>query len=659
MEKNAAAADVSLQNIALKTPVLENAVRELEDYWKGSRKIFLRMEEGAGGNGGFRITAGSGEVSIASASDCGLLYGAYALLRMQQTGCDFAEGLMVEEEPSYDLRILDHWDNLDGTVERGYAGRSIWKWDELPERVSPLYAEYARANASIGINGVVLNNVNANPAMLSAEMLKKAAVVANVLRQYGIRVFLSVNFASPVVIGHLDTADPAEESVKKWWEEKADEIYRLIPDFGGFLVKANSEGQPGPQDYGRTHAEGANMLAQALAKHEGVVLWRAFVYSAAAAAEKDRACLAYEEFMPLDGAFLPNVIIQIKNGPIDFQPHEPFTPLFGGMQHTQIMLELQITQEYLGQSLHTVFLPTMWKDCLDAETFDEAGETVAGSTLRRVTPQSKTAIAGVANVGDTLNWTGNDLAQANWYAFGRLSWNVSLSAARIAEEFLCQTYTCDEKFVTPVRQLLLRSWNAAVNYMTPLGLHHICAYGHHYGPQPWCDLPVRRDWLPSYYHNADTLGLGFDRTTGGSGYVLQYHEPLASAYNNIQTCPEEFLLWFHHVEWDYALSNGLSLWDNLCYAYQNGAEEAEEFVEIWEKARPYVDDARFEAQLARFRRQARDAEWWRDACLSYFQTFSRRPFPPELPPQKFSIEESMNYKLNIDNCTAAPADKLP
>ncbi len=657
MERNAEPADVALSEGTEPTPALDIASRELKDFWKGKGRVLLRVSEDGLARDGFTVRRRGEETELSSASGLGVLYAAYALLRRQQTGVPLPDGAVWEEEPSYDIRVLDHWDNPDGTVERGYAGRSIWKWDELPGTVSPLYEEYARANASVGINAVVLNNVNAKPAMLSSAMLRKAAAVAAVLRPYGIRTCLSVNFASPKALGGLPTADPLDEGVRRWWEEKAKEIYRLIPDFGGFLVKANSEGEPGPQDYGRTHADGANMLADALAPYGGLVMWRAFVYRAAS---PDRACQAYEEFMPLDGQFRDNVIVQVKNGPIDFQPREPFSPLFGAMRRTQVMPEFQITQEYLGQSVHTVFLPTMWKACLDAETFRDGGGTVAEVTQRRTGVRSRTAVAGVANVGDAVNWTGSDMAQANWYGFGRLCWNTSLPAAQIADEFLKQTFSADETFVRTVRQILLRSWDAAVSYMMPLGLHHIFAFGHHYGPEPWCDPPgTRPDWLPKYYHRADTSGIGFDRTARGSNAVAQYHEPLAALYGNLSTCPEEYLLWFHHVPWGHVMRDGLTLWDNLCYKYDGGVREARGFVELWAKMRPYVDAERHEAMSVRFERQARDAEWWRDACLLYFRQYSRRPLPADCLPPVHELDELTGFKLDIDNYSAVDMDDLP
>lgn len=639
------------------TPTLKIAQQELKNYVQGGVAVTLQVRPDAVKRDGFEIVNNKGQVTIASASQMGVLYGTYALLRMQACGKSLPQGVVAHEEPSYDLRVLNHWDNPDGTIERGYAGMSIWNWDELPKTLSPRYEAYARANASIGINATVLNNVNAKPMMLSDEMIKKVAALARVMRPYGIKVFLSVNFASPMVLDGLSTADPLHADVKKWWERKVKFIYKNIPDFGGFLVKANSEGQPGPQDYNRTHADGANMLADVLKPYNGVVMWRAFVY---APSSDDRACQAYNEFMPLDGQFRDNVIVQIKNGPIDFQPREPFSPLFGSMKKTQVMPELQITQEYLGESVHSVFLATMWKNCLDANTFHGEQATVGKVTQSRVAPHSVTAIAGVANIGNDVNWTRNDLAQANWYAFGRLAWNSQLSASQIADEFLQTTFTADERFVVPMRQVMLRSWHAAIQYMMPLGLHHIFAMEHHYGPGAWHDFEGGRDdWKPWYYHKADSLGIGFDRTMTGSKAVAQYAQPLASTYNNIETCPEDLLLWFHHVPWDYIMRNGLTLWDNLCYAYNEGVTLADGFAATWKKMQPYIDAERYNRLDIRFNRQARDARWWRDATLHYFARFSRLPLPVDCERPIFNGDDLLRYNLKMDNFSSPDFKDLP
>jgi alpha-glucuronidase len=582
---------------------------------------------------------------VASASDAGLLYGVFHLLRLIQTGA-YSDTLSISEQPRYDIRILNHWDNLDGTVERGYAGHSIWQWDKLPGEISPRYKEYARANASIGINATVLNNVNATPDILTTEYLEKVKLIANELRPYHIRVYLSINFSSPAALGGLKDSDPLNPEVQQWWKKKADEIYNMIPDFGGFLVKANSEGLPGPQDYGRTHAEGANMLADALKPYGGIVMWRAFVYNPT---EEDRAKQAYNEFMPLDGQFRDNVIIQAKNGPIDFQPREPFSPLFGAMRQTALMPELQITQEYLGFSNHLVYLATQWKEFLESDTHCMGeGSTVAKCTDGTLLPHPLTAIAGVANIGMDANWCGHHFAQANWYAFGRLAWDHTLTAEQIAEEWIRMTFTKEPAFLEPVREMMLNSWETAVNYMMPLGLHHIFAWGHHYGPEPWCDIPgARPDWLPSYYHNASKEGIGFDRTTTGSNAVSQYCAPLNEKFNNIETCPEEFLLWFHHIPWDYQMQNGRTLWDEMCYRYDEGVQQVRAFQKVWDRMEPYVDNERFRHVQSRLRIQARDAVWWKDACLLYFQTFSGIPIPYDIERPVHELEELKQIKLDL------------
>lgn len=582
---------------------------------------------------------------VASAGEAGLLYGVYHLLRLIQTS-SYNDTLAISEQPRYDIRILNHWDNLNGTVERGYAGYSIWQWDKLPGEISPLYREYARANASIGINATVLNNVNATPDILTKEYLEKVKLIADELRPYHIKVYLSINFSSPKELGGLENSDPLQPEVAQWWKNKADEIYRIIPDFGGFLVKANSEGLPGPQDYGRTHAEGANMLADALKPHGGIVMWRAFVYKPT---EEDRAKQAYSEFMPLDGQFRDNVIIQVKNGPVDFQPREPFSPLFGAMQQTALMPELQITQEYLGFSNHLVYMATQWKEFLESDTHCLGDEsTVAKSTDGTLLSHPLTAIAGVANIGLDDNWSGHHFAQANWYAFGRLAWDHTLTAEEIAEEWLRMTFTNDQAFLEPVREMMLSSWETAVNYMMPLGLHHIFAWDHHYGPEPWCEIPgARPDWLPPYYHNASKEGIGFDRTTSGSNAVSQYCSPLSETYNNLETCPEELLLWFHHVPWDHRMKNGRTLWDELSYRYDGGVQQVRDFQKLWDRMEPYVDSERFSQVQSRLRIQSRDAVWWKDACLLYFQTFSGMPIPYEIERPVHDLEELKQIKLDL------------
>jgi len=582
---------------------------------------------------------------VVSADERGLLYGVFHLLRLIQTG-QLTGNLDMTEKPRFDIRILNHWDNLNGTVERGYAGRSIWRWDELPGTISPRYREYARANASIGINATVLNNVNATPDILTREYLEKVRVIADQLRPYHIKVYLSINFSSPAELGRLETSDPLNTAVQQWWRTKVNEIYRLIPDFGGFLVKANSEGLPEPQDYGRTHAEGANMLADALQPHGGIVMWRAFVYNPT---EEDRAKQAYSEFVPLDGQFRDNVIIQVKNGPVDFQPREPFSPLFGAVKKTAVMPELQITQEYLGFSNHLVYLGTQWKEFLGSNTHCSGDNaTVAGTTDGSIYPHPVSAIAGVANIGEDTNWCGHHFAQANWYAFGRLAWDHTLTAEEIADEWIRSTFTHDDRFVEPVKQLMLGSWETAVDYMMPLGLHHIFAWDHHYGPEPWCNIPgARADWLPPYYHNANEVGIGFDRTVNGSDAVSQYCSPVKEKYNHIETCPEELLLWFHHVPWDHTMQNGRTLWDELCYRYDCGVQQVRTFQKVWDQMESHVDNERFLHVQSRLRIQSRDAVWWKDACLLYFQTHSGKPIPYDIERPVHELEELQQIKLDL------------
>ncbi|MEA5127137.1 MAG: alpha-glucuronidase [Proteiniphilum sp.] len=632
-----------------KSPTITIAVEELKTQWKGApvQLVLKRDKELLGLKKDGYIISGDKQkgVTVRSVSDIGLLYGAYHLLRLQETQ-NGSDRLQITESPKYDLRLLNHWDNLNGTIERGYAGHSIWKWNELPEKISPRYKEYARANASIGINGTVLNNVNASPAILTSDYLQKVKVVADILRPYGIKVYLSVNFSSPKILGGLPGSDPLESTVQQWWRDKAGEIYRLIPDFGGFLVKANSEGQPGPQDYDRTHADGANILADALRPYGGIVMWRAFVYNPG---NEDRAKQAYGEFMPVDGKFRENVIVQVKNGPVDFQPREPFSPLFGGMEHTALMPELQVTQEYLGFSNHLVFLAPQWKEFFDSDTYCKGeGATVAKTTDGTIFPHSLSAIAGVANIGQDINWCGHHFAQANWYAFGRLAWNHELTADEIAEEWLRMTFTQQNGFITPVKQMMLDSWETAVNYMMPLGLHHIFAWGHHYGPEPWSDIPgARPDWLPRYYHNADEKGIGFDRTIHGSGAVSQYHSPLREQLNGIETCPEDLLLWFHHVPWDYRMKNGRTLWDELCYRYDTGVQQVREFQKIWDRMEGYIDEERFRHVQSRLKIQSRDAVWWKDACLLYFQTYSGKPIPYDIERPVHELDNLKKIKLDM------------
>ena len=609
------------------SPTITIAIAELKNAWKGEPVLLEKKRTGQGD--GFAITSSEHQVRILSSTEAGLLYGVYSLLRMQAAG-QVTVPLSVTEQSVYDLRILNHWDNLDGTVERGYAGCSLWNWEELPGTLSPRYEAYARANASVGINGTVLNNVNASPQVLATGSLEKVKALADVFRPYGIKVYLSVNFASPIQLGKLDTADPLDKEVIRWWRRKVKEIYTLIPDFGGFLVKANSEGQPGPCDFGRTHAEGANMLADALKPYGGIVMWRAFVYSPT---DSDRAKQAYLEFMPLDGQFHDNVIVQIKNGPIDFQPREPYSPLFTAMKQTSMMVEFQITQEYLGFSNHLAYLAPLWE-----EFFGE------------VRPDRLKAVAGVANIGTDVNWCGHHFAQANWYAFGRLAWNPSLTSDRIADEWLRQTFTSQPAFVRPVKEMMLQSREAVVNYMMPLGLHHQFAWGHHYGPEPWCSVPgARPDWLPSYYHKADKEGIGFDRSSKGSDAVSQYPDSLRQIYNDKATCPEIYLLWFHHVPWQHQMKSGRTLWGELCHVYDRGVRQVRGFQEVWDSVEPFVDVRRFREVQSKLKIQMRDAVWWKDACLLYFQTFSGMPIPAGIERPVHELEDMKRFRLEISN----------
>jgi alpha-glucuronidase len=632
-----------------KHPSIELARKELAAAWRGV-PVELRIDGRLTGlKDGYRIAGGNDRVTVSAPKAVGVLYGAYHLLRLQATEVGLPSGdFTIEESPAWDLRILNHWDNLDGSIERGYAGKSLWQWDELPEVLSPRYEQYARANASVGINATVLNNVNADAQILTPEYLAKVKALADLFRPYGIKVYLSVNFAAPRLLGGLADADPLNPEVVAWWKAKANEIYKLIPDFGGFLVKANSEGQSGPQDYGRTHADGANMLAAAVAPHGGIVMWRAFVY---APDSDDRAGQAYDEFMPLDGQFADNVIIQIKNGPVDFQPREPFSPLFGAMQHTPEMVEFQITQEYLGHSHHLVYLAPLFKEVFDSDTYCEGeGSTVAKVTDGTIRPKARvgktslSAIAGVANTGDDTNWTGHHFAQSNWYAFGRLAWNPSLTSGQIADEWLRMTFTNDEGFVAPVKEMMLTSREACVDYMMPLGLHHIFFFHHHYGPQPWGFVPgMRPDWTPPYYHKADAHGVGFDRTTTGSGTVKQYFPPLDALYGDAESCPDGYLLWFHHLPWDFRMKDGSTLWDAMCYRYDAGVQAVRDYQKVWDRIERFVDPERFAAVQSKLKLQAVNAQLWKDACLLYFQTFSHMPIPYDIERPVHEIEELMKY----------------
>jgi alpha-glucuronidase len=562
---------------------------------------------------------------IASECDLGALYGAFHFLRLMQTLRPI-DALDESRKPRLRLRALDHWDNLDGSVERGYAGRSFWQWETLPEKPSPRLRDYARANASVGINGSVLNNVNADSRILRADHLRKAAAVADVLRPYGVRVYLSARFSAPMELGGLKTADPLDPGVVGWWKKKADEIYGLIPDFGGFLVKASSEGQPGPHTYHRSHAEGANMLAAALAPHDGVVIWRAFVYDPKPGS--DRAAAAYDSLQPFDGRFAPNVLLQVKNGPIDFQPREPFHPLFGAMPKTPLMLEVQLTQEYLGFANHLVFLAPMWRECLDSDTYARGpGSTVARVVDGTLSGRNLTGMAGVANTGSDRNWTGHTFAQANWYAFGRLSWDLDISSRRIADEWIAMTLSHDPGAADVIARIMLESHEAEVDSMMPLGLHHIMWPGHHYGPAPWWDKARRPDWNSVYYHRADDRGLGFDRTVTGSNAVGQYRPPVRDRFADLSICPEKYLLWFHHVPWDHPMRSGRTLWDELGLRYQRGVDWVRSARRRWDALNRTIDPGRHADVTRRLAIQEHDAVWWKDAVLLYFQTFSHRPLP--------------------------------
>lgn len=613
------------------------AKQELENNWRG-KNVELKIDKALNLGEGYNLYARPAqqgdniqyEATITASNPIGLLYGAYELIRLQNTDAyntgsgnqqNFSKAIDETEKPQVGLRILNHWDNLDGSIERGYAGKSIFKWEEIKlgkngkggsisKSLHDRLITYARANASLGINGSVLNNVNASPKMMTAEYINKVKVIANILRPYGIRVYLSINFASPMALGYTKTADPLDKKVQQWWQKKAKEIYAAIPDFGGFLVKANSEGQPGPGDYHRTHAEGANMLADAVKPYGGIIMWRSFVYGANHKGE-DRVKQAVSEFKGMDGKFRDNVILQSKNGPLDFQPREPYAPIFDNIRQTPQIAELQITQEYLGQSKHLTYLAPMWKEFFGF-----------------VNPSKLVGISGVANIGDDANWCGHPFSQANWYAFGRLAWNPSLSAEEIAHEWLVQTYeNQDEKFTKPVEMMMMTSREACVNYMMPLGLHHIFKFDHHYGPEPdgfIASYPL--EWCPVYYHKADAKGIGFDRSSKGTNAVGQYPEPYRSQYDNIETCPEEYLLWFHHVAWNYKMKSGSTLWQELCMKYNMGVAMVEVYRDFWHtSAKQYMKGHEQEWQHtdSLLNVQLENAKEWRNTCLKYFQAFSK------------------------------------
>jgi len=592
----------------------------------------LKLDLAKLGRDGYAIRsvsiAGHATIVVAANADIGALYGTFHLLRLIQTGQSL-QRLDVREAPRLKLRVLDHWDNLDGHVERGYAGSSIWDWHKLPDWLDPRYTDYARANASLGINGAVLNNVAADALILTPPYLEKVSSLAGIFRPYGIRVYLSARFSAPIELGELKTADPLDAAVQRWWRDKADEVYKYIPDFGGFLVKANSEGQPGPQDYGRNHADGANMLADALAPHGGVVMWRAFVY--AAEQGDDRAKQAYAQFTPLDGRFRANVLVQVKNGPIDFQPREPFHPLFGAMPKTPLMLEFQITKEYLGFATHLAYLGPLYEETLQSDTHRPGKDFSVANIVegtRDGGPSGRlSGMAGVANIGTDRNWSGSVFDQANWYAFGRLAWNPTDPARVIAADWVRMTFTNDAAFVAPVVDMMMGSREAVVDYMTPLGLAHQMAHGHHYGPAPWDASGARADQTPVYFHRADRNGIGFDRSVAGSNAVAQYAPPLAKEFGDAKTVPERYLLWFHHVPWDYRTRSGRTLWDELVHRYTRGVDEVKKMRETWRGLEGFIDPERYRRIAAFLAIQQYEAQWWRDASIAYYQSVSGLPLP--------------------------------
>jgi alpha-glucuronidase len=584
---------------------------------------------------GFRIQHSGSHIIVSASTDSGILYGTFELLRQMQIGNSLTN-INVESAPKIGLRMLNHWDNVLGTIERGYAGSSLWKWYELPETIDPRYTEYARANASIGINAVSVNNVNASPRFVTNEYIKKVKALADVFRPYGIRVFLSLNFASPKVVGKLKTTDPLDPQVIAFWKQKTDEIYAQIPDFGGFLVKANSEGEPGPQEYGRNHADGANMLAKLTKPYNGIVIWRAFVYSPDP--KGDRFKEAFNDFVPLDGKFDENVIVQVKNGPIDFQAREPFHPLFGAMLKTTLAMEFQITQEYLGQSTNLVFLPTLFKECLESDTYAN-GE---GSTVAKIispTINKLSMIAGVANTGSDRNWTGHFMSQANWYGFGRLAWNTNITATQIADEWIKMTLTRNESAVKTIKDILLQSRETYVDFTEPLGLIHMMGQGIHFGPEPWLEKSQRPDWTSIYYHRADSTGLGFDRTITGSNALGLYKPEVQTKWSNPNTCDLKYLLWYHHVPWNQSLTTGRTLWNELCYKYYTGVEKVEIMQKEWEKVKPNIDAEIFADVKGRLARQHEEALNWRDSAVLYFQTYSKIPIPSPFNAPKRTLDD--------------------
>jgi alpha-glucuronidase len=598
------------------------------------------------GNEGFAIYSmnvnGKKITLITANQNIGLLYGSFHLLRLMQSNKPISS-LVIQSSPTLQLRLLNHWDNLNRHVERGYAGISIWNWHTLPDYKDKRYKDYARANASIGINGVTVTNVNANALVLTKPYLEKIAALADIFRPYGIKIYLTARFSAPMELDKFKTADPLDEKVREWWKKKTDEIYSYIPDFGGFLVKANSEGQPGPQNYNRTHADGANMLADAVSSRNGIVIWRAFVYSQDS---DDRFKQAYAEFKPLDGKFNKNVLVQVKNGPIDFQPREPFSPLFGAMKKTPLMMEFQLTQEYLGQATHLVYEAPMFKEVLDADTYANGkGSTVAKVINGETYQNEMTGMSGVSNIGNDRNWTGHVFAQANWYAYGRLAWDNKLSSEEIADEWIRQTFSNSPIFVSETKNIMMRSHETLVNYMTPLGLHHIMGNGHHYGPAPWSNTLPRPDWNPVYYHKADSFGIGFNRTSTGTNALAQYSKEFADKFIDSNLCDEKYLLWFHHVSWSHKMKSGENLWQELCTKYYQGVDEIKATQEKWNSLEKFVDKERFEHVKMLLAIQVKDAIWWRNSCLLYFQTFSKMPIPSkyEQPDKTLEYYKSLKF----------------
>lgn len=601
------------------------------------------------GDEGFIIKAKPGKTFITGNTDIAVLYGIFHYLRLLQTNQQVSN-LNIVSVPKLKLRMLNHWDNLNRTVERGYAGFSIWDWHRLPTFIDQRYIDYARANASIGINAVALTNVNANSIILTPAYLEKVKKLADVFRPYGIKVFLTARFSSPIELGRLKTADPLDATVQQWWTAKANEIYSLIPDFGGFLVKANSEGQPGPQDYKRTHADGANMLAAAVAPHKGIVIWRAFVY--AAENPVDRHKQANDDFVPLDGKFNSNVMVQVKNGAIDFMPREPFHPLFGAMPKTPLMMEFQVTQEYLGQATNWVFLAPLFKEVLDSDTYAKGkGSTVAKVIDGSLDDHALNGMTGVANIGNDINWTGHPMAQANWYALGRLAWDYNVTSDVIADEWLRMSFSNDAAFVQSTKQIMLRSREIMVDYMNPIGLHHIMSTGHHYGPAPWVSNLNRPEWNPVYYHKADSVGIGFNRTATGSNAIGQYHLEARKQWEDISTIDEKYLLWFHHASWNHKMKSGRTLWNELVYRYYTGADSVKWMKEEWLKQQSKIDEQRFREVSMLLDTQLDEAKWWRNACLLYFQTFSKQPIPSnyEQPDKTLDYYKSLRFPFAPGN----------